>query len=63
MLPRFTENQLIKLADIASNIGLVALASVAIPAILDRPDTHAFIIGLASALSFWLISLWLIKLT
>lgn len=62
MLMRLTDDQTQKLADITSDIGLIALASVAIPAVLDHTDISAFVIGLGIAIVLWITSIWLIKL-
>lgn len=57
-----SDRQLEKLSDITSDIALVALASIAIPAILERPDIFASTLGLFTAFAFWLASLWLLKI-
>lgn len=60
-IPRLNDRQVEKLSDISSDIGLVTLASVVIPAALDRYNLFAVILGLLATFIFWLISLRLRK--
>lgn len=60
---RLSDIRLRKLSDIASDIAVVALASVALPAVLE-PDTFnlmAATSGFMLSLLFWSFSLWLLK--
>lgn len=57
----FNDNQIEKLSDIFSDIGLVILASVVIPSILDRIDLKVLLFGIIGVLSVWIISLKLRK--
>ena len=50
-----------KLSDIASDIGVVAVASVALPAVLNQYDTRLAILGFAITIFFWFFSMWLLK--
>lgn len=59
LFPRLNDKQIEKISDISSNIGLVALGSVALPAILDRFNAVLVILGLAIAIGFWIVSIWL----
>ena len=60
-MPELNNLQLSKLADIASEIALVSLASVALPVILEQPDLTAMIAGIIATLFFWTLSLWILK--
>lgn len=57
MVRRLSDAQVKKLSDIGSDIGIVALASVAIPAFLERTDIFITTMGLISSIFFWLFSL------
>lgn len=61
LMKKLNNGQVDKLADISSEIGLVAFASVVLPAILDRWNTIEVVIGTLFAFLFWAISLWLLK--
>ena len=58
---KFSQKQLDKLSDISSDVGLVFLASVVIPAALDKTNSTAVVLGLIATLVFWVISLILRK--
>lgn len=58
-LPRLNERQLEKLSDIASDSGLVALASVVLPAILDKFNPILVVSGLVTTGGFWILIIWL----
>lgn len=45
-----------KLSDILSDIGLVSLASVVLPAMFDKYDLIRVLLGIAVSLIFWLSS-------
>lgn len=60
-LPELNDNQIAKLADVVSDIALVALASVALPAVLERLHIFLAIAGVIAALLLWIMSLWLLK--
>lgn len=62
MFPKLVDGQIHKLADIASDIGLVALASVALPAILDQTNTLRIVFGSIAIVFFWFFSLWLLRI-
>ena len=59
---KLEEEQIHKLADIASDTGLVALGSVVLPAVFDRMDVMRMAIGFIATILLWLTSIWLIKL-
>ncbi|MBI4034823.1 MAG: hypothetical protein HY381_00315 [Candidatus Chisholmbacteria bacterium] len=59
--PRFTSAQFQTLVDICIGIGLVALASVVLPAAIDRGDTSVLLLGIATTLVFWSLAMWLAK--
>lgn len=58
-LPKLNEHQLEKLSDIASDSGLVALASVVLPAILDKFNPILVVSGIVTTGGFWIFSIWL----
>lgn len=58
---QLNEKQTDKISDIASDIGLVSLASVVIPAFFDRFNLTMVILGLSTTLGFWIFSIWLRK--
>lgn len=56
---RLSKRQLEKLSDISSDVGLIALASVVLPAALDKFNPVAVLLGLLATFIFWTISLFL----
>jgi len=58
---KFNEKQLEKLSDISSDIALVALASVVLPATLDSFSLVRIILGMTFTFLFWIISVILRK--
>lgn len=58
-LPRLNESQEKKLSDIASDLGIVSIASVVLPALFDRSNPIMVILGLLTAVGFWIFSIWL----
>lgn len=60
-LQKLNRRQLDKLSDIFSDIGLVVLASVVLPAMFDRVDPLRVILGVFATIIFWIISLILRK--
>lgn len=56
---KLTEKQIDRLSEISSNIATVVLASVILPAILDKFDPTSILIGSLITLSFWMASIWL----
>ena len=61
MFPKLSDNQVLKLSDISSDIAIVAVASVALPAVLNQYDAQAAILGFVVTFMFWVFSLWLLK--
>ena len=61
MLFKLNDAQLNKLADITSEVAIVAMASVAVPAIFERPDLGTLASGSIIAFFFWSLSLWILK--
>lgn len=55
---KLKKRQLDKLSDIASDVGLVALAVVVIPAVLDKFDLVKVVLGLSATVLCWLVSIW-----
>ncbi len=49
------------MSDISADIGLVCLASVAIPNFLDKFDFERLILGILITLFFWTLSLRLTR--
>ena len=45
-----------KLSDICSDIAQVSLASVVVPALVDKIDLPKVILGLIIAITFWILS-------
>ena len=60
-LSQLNELQIDKLSDICSDVALVSLASVVLPAVFDKGDPIQVSLGLVIALAFWSLSLWLRK--
>ena len=56
-----TRDQIEKISDIASDIGIVALASVIIPSVLDRFNFIIIILGITITLTSWIFSVRLRK--
>ena len=56
---RLSDKRLEKLSDIASDLALVSVASVILPAVFDKYDPIKILIGGIAAIFFWLVSLWL----
>lgn len=58
---KFDRDQLFKLSDIFSDTGLVALATVVIPSVIDKVDPFRIALGLVVTIFCWLVSLILRK--
>ncbi|MBI3289899.1 hypothetical protein HYZ78_00710 [Candidatus Microgenomates bacterium] len=58
---RLNRKQIDKLSDITSDVGLVSLASVILPALLDRFDLTLVLLGMLATVFSWITSLWLKK--
>jgi hypothetical protein len=58
---KLSDPQISKLADIVSDIGTVALATVTFPALLDKFNPRALIGGLIFAVIFWILGVALVK--
>lgn len=58
-LPRLNEKQIEKLSDLSSDVGLVALASVVLPAAFDKFDPVVILLGSIATVGFWTLSVWL----
>ncbi len=58
-IPVLNQRQLEKLSDIASDLALVSVASLVLPAVFDRFDSIKIVLGTVSIIVFWYISLWL----
>jgi hypothetical protein len=61
LMVNLSKNQLKQLADISSDIGLISLVSIVIPAFINKFDIINLVAGAISALFFWYISLRLSK--
>ncbi|HCB22481.1 hypothetical protein A3B42_00165 [Candidatus Daviesbacteria bacterium RIFCSPLOWO2_01_FULL_38_10] len=57
-IAKLNKKQLDKLSDIASDLALVAVASVILPAALDKFNLTKILLGSVASIIFWLISLW-----
>lgn len=58
---RLSKPRLDKLSDICSDVALVALASVVLPAVFDRYDPLRVALGLFVTFLFWILSVLLRK--
>lgn len=58
-IPVLNQRQMEKLSDIASDLALVAVASLVLPAVFDKFDSIKIALGTVSIIVFWYISLWL----
>lgn len=58
---RLNRRQIDQLSSIAADAGLVSLATVVLPALLDKVDLNQIVLGLIVTLILWAISLWLKK--
>ncbi|MBI2051675.1 hypothetical protein HYT33_02840 [Candidatus Roizmanbacteria bacterium] len=58
---RLNKTQVEKISDIASDLGLVAVASIVLPAVVDRLNGLLVILGTAMACLCWYISLTVLK--
>lgn len=58
---KLSKNQVNKLSDISSDVGLVTLASVVLPAALDRYNPTQILLGLVATMVFWILSVLLRK--
>ena len=58
---KWNKRQIEKLAEISSDVGLVALASVVLPAVLDKFNLLLVTLGLIITILCWIISVWLLK--
>lgn len=61
MMRVLSDNQIKKLSDIASDIGMIVLASVGLPAIFEKGDLLLMSGGITVAIFFWIISLSFLK--
>jgi hypothetical protein len=67
MKPRFhlhepSNDQIRKISDIFSDLGIVSIASLVLPATFNQPQFSAILGGIALAVTFWTISYWLLSL-
>jgi hypothetical protein len=58
---KLTGRRVKKLSDIASDVGLVSLASVVLPAVLDKFNPLMILLGGVIAIGFWTLSILLTK--
>lgn len=58
---RLTSAQFQTLVDICVGVGLVALASVVLPVVIDREDASVLLLGIAITLIFWSLAMWSAK--
>lgn len=56
-----SKRRLEKLSDIAADVGLVCLASIVLPAVLDKFNPPQVILGVIITLTCWSASIWLQK--
>ena len=55
---KLNQKQLEKLADIASDLGLVSVASIILPGVLDKFNAAGVLLGAVATIIFWIVSLW-----
>ncbi|OGE14900.1 hypothetical protein A3F00_05090 [Candidatus Daviesbacteria bacterium RIFCSPHIGHO2_12_FULL_37_11] len=60
-LLKLNRDQLFKMSDIFSDTGLVALATVVIPSVIDKIDPFKLVLGLVVTIFCWVVSLVLRK--
>ena len=58
---RFNQRQLVKLADLVADIGLVVLATVALPVFLEQATFAISFAGFLCALVFWALSFYILS--
>lgn len=58
---QLSNSQINKLSDICSNIGMVSLASIALPTIFTQTNALLTCSGLIMTILFWLFSILLLK--
>lgn len=58
---RLNKRQIDKLSDISSDAGLVSLAVVVLPAVLDKFNATQVLLGIVTTIFPWAVSLWLKK--
>ena len=58
LIKTLNQKQIEKLSDIASDLGLVSVASVVLPAALEKFNVGAIMVGIVLAVFFWLTSVW-----
>ena len=58
---KLSENQLARLSGFCSDLGIVFVASVFIPSLLDGLSKESAVAGISLAVFFWIISLRLAK--
>lgn len=56
-VPRLNKRQLDKLSDIVSDVALLSLASVVLPAILDKFNPLLIVLGLLTTILLWSVSI------
>jgi hypothetical protein len=61
--PRLSKKQITKLSDISSDLGIVILASVVIPAVFSGINFPVVFTGFCLAIYFWIVSIQLLILT
>lgn len=56
---KLNDKQLEKMSDIAGDLGLVSLALIVLPSILDKFNLIQVVLGLIGTIVFGLLSIWL----
>ncbi|MEK7186281.1 MAG: hypothetical protein AAB675_02875 [Patescibacteria group bacterium] len=59
MFTKLNEEQLDKLSDIFSDLGLVGVAAVVLPAIFDKLNLLTAAFGVLATIVLWYMSLWI----
>lgn len=60
-LVKLNRNQIHKLSDICSDVGLIALATIVLPAVFDKIDENKIVLGSLVVIGCWVVSLLLRK--
>lgn len=57
----YNNEQINRLSEIYMGVGHIALASVVVPALIDIPDKGLLVLGLATAIILWIISVLILR--
>lgn len=60
-MKRLNDSQMERISEIASNVGLIFLASTVLPIFTNRSDLTYSILGTLTCLIFWIFSILILK--